>query len=161
MKRGFTLIELLVVVLIIGILSAVALPQYQKAVEKTRAIEAVQMMATLTRSIDIWLMENGGFPSDDMHAQHMGLPVELCDSKFQGEKYCEMKNFDIWTNCTVRGCSIDLSPKKGNYFLMLQKDSVGGEWDKKCVVEGVEYSTNEVHVCKSLESFGYTYEGLY
>ena len=72
-KQGFTLIELLVVVLIIGILSSVALPQYTKAVEKARATEAIQTAATLTRAIDIWLMENGVFPADTIRVKDLPL----------------------------------------------------------------------------------------
>ena len=69
--RAFTLIELLVVVLIIGILSAIALPQYTIAVEKSRMAEALQNMTSLQRAIDIYLMENG-WPSSEERVRFLG-----------------------------------------------------------------------------------------
>lgn len=64
-KKAFTLIELLVVVLIIGILSAIALPQYEKAVIKSKMVEQVTLMRDMQKAVDLWLLQNGGFPSSE------------------------------------------------------------------------------------------------
>lgn len=62
-NAGFTLIELLVVVLIIGILSAVALPQYQKAVEKSRAAQPLTLLKSLAQAQQTYFMANGQYAS--------------------------------------------------------------------------------------------------
>ncbi|MBR3632100.1 MAG: prepilin-type N-terminal cleavage/methylation domain-containing protein [Elusimicrobiaceae bacterium] len=61
MKKGFTLIELLIVVLIIGVLSAVALPIYNRVVEKTRATEAMQTLSSIATGEQSFQMANSGF----------------------------------------------------------------------------------------------------
>ncbi|MBQ7909055.1 MAG: prepilin-type N-terminal cleavage/methylation domain-containing protein [Elusimicrobiaceae bacterium] len=73
MKKGFTLIELLVVVLIIGILSSVALPQYEKSVEKARAAEALGMVRAIRDAQQVYYMANGSY-SNRLEDLDIGVP---------------------------------------------------------------------------------------
>ena len=63
-NAGFTLIELLVVVLIVGILASIAIPQYFKAVEKSRIAEAMSVMATIKSAQERYLAGSGAYASD-------------------------------------------------------------------------------------------------
>ena len=60
---GFTLIELLVVVLIVGILSAVALPQYQTAVDKTNLAKVIPIAKAVKDAEEVYWLANGVYTS--------------------------------------------------------------------------------------------------
>ncbi len=91
-RSGFTLIELLVVVLIIGILSAIALPQYQTAVERSRATEALTQMAAISDAMQRYHAQHEAWPPNNAFNK---LDVDIPTFTSGGETLHGGKNFSI------------------------------------------------------------------
>ena len=85
-KQAFTLIELLVVVLIIGILAAVAVPQYEKAVEKARAVNMISLLKPIYQAAQVYYLNNGTVPSSidelDVALSAKQKQKYLCDNVY-------------------------------------------------------------------------------
>lgn len=97
--QGFTLIELLVVVLIIGILAAVALPQYQIAVTKSKIMRFMPFIKAIAQAQEAYFLANGEYT-----AYYSKLDISVPDdaTTCKGTAGYNCKNFGDW-QCIISG----------------------------------------------------------
>ena len=102
-RRGFTLIELLVVVLIIGILTAVAVPQYQKAVWKSRYTQAKTMAKSLSDAMEVYYLDNGAYTADlyALDVQVAATPESGCNTEEKRKAALQCSWFTTWGKCVL------------------------------------------------------------
>ncbi len=147
---GFTLIELLVVVLIIGILAAVALPQYQKAVVKSKFATLQVGVNALVESIQRYYLEYGELPPNGNLSNVDVAGLSGCETDTSGDLVCA-NSYYHWENTPwfgryVAGVSIKGDDKNKSviqYRWRLSETAVPEE--RLCLSDSTNGS-----VCKSM-----------
>ena len=155
MRKGFTLIELLVVVLIIGILSAVALPQYTIAVEKSRMAEALINMKVIMDAYDRYEMAGGGDANFRDYSD-----VELTGGEWTDNGVYVTKNFRYGPP-NSSDLTLEIIRSDHSYYLEASKsksrinctNGTNG-WCKRCSTQLTDKGRK---ICKGLESQGFIY----
>lgn len=151
-NKGFTLIELLVVVLIIGILASTALPQYTKAVEKSRATEAITLVSDIAKAESVYALGTNSF-TNDLNA----LDIQMPNINATTTSKSETKNFDI--TVTLNGTTLQVvATRKGtvNKYSIVGSMPLNGSLQVWCKAgEGYAAATNlgtteADKICKSI-----------
>ncbi len=146
MKQGFTLIELLVVVLIVGVLSAIAVPQYSKAVERSRSAEALTNGRVLLDSTNRALSER---PSEAPVTQ-ASLDVKISGGTWTGSGVYKTEDFTY--TLLPAGIQVTRDLDGDGYTLMFYNSSSNLDGRRTCTSMGTEGA----ELCQTYVSAGFT-----
>ena len=148
-NKAFTLIELLVVVLIIGILSAIALPQYRKAVMKARFTQLKVLTKSLADAEEIYHLANGQYATklEDLDIQMPGGQLDSStDNIYEydwGVCYLDIKDSDTKQNqVACNNTNIGLE-----YQVRLQFSSSPNS--RGCIAKNTDLNSPQNQLCKA------------
>lgn len=156
-KQGFTLIELLVVVLIIGILSAIALPQYNVAVEKARVSEALTNLNYMMKMVELECLED----CSTSNGYSLGKDImELSGGSWDetGSHFCTNNFYYTYDDGTFIEAtrSKNCSSNNDDYTIYMETPMDGNNdyrQDRRCF----SFSDLGYKICKGLESQGFEF----
>jgi prepilin-type N-terminal cleavage/methylation domain-containing protein len=147
---GFTLIELLVVVLIIGILAAIAVPQYQRAVDKSKFMEIMSNTAALKRGCEVYYLTNGEYPPQSAAFETLDIePPQKC-ARVSGDNTfnCPDSWYDINADHIVsyNGARNGTPAPRNGYRVYF--DNTASRGVRQCIAS--DGSQRAIDLCKAL-----------